>query len=237
MHFLTAHKPGSRLTPPDRLCFLGVGAGAPQLMIGRIVAGAFGAALLIAPAPVRAADVLSPTPLPHAAAGVMVPALYDPTRWELRFGGFAHGVGSREKETWDINGEIVVGSFFGPNPLGFWSPLIPRLHAGVNGNLSGRTSVFYAGLLWTVPITEHFFVETFLDGATDNGSLNGDATHNALGCDAQFHVGASVGYSFNPQWRVLFTFDHLSNGSGLGLTTCGRNQGLNNYGARIGFTF
>jgi hypothetical protein len=84
------------------------------------------------------------TTAPAGAAAVVVPELYDPTRWEVRFGGFAHGVGSVEKETWDLNGEIVVGSFFGRAPLGVWSPLIPRLHAGVNGNLSGRTSVVYA---------------------------------------------------------------------------------------------
>ena len=57
------------------------------------------------------------------------------------------------------------GASSAATPLGFWSPLIPRLHAGVNANLSGRTSVVYAGFLWTVPITERFFVEAFLDGA------------------------------------------------------------------------
>jgi hypothetical protein len=205
--------------------------------VGRVFAAAFGAALLLAPAAGHTADVLGPAPPPPAAAAVVVPDLYDPTRWEIRFGGFAHGVGSVESGTVDVNGEIVVGSFFGRSPLGFWSPLIPRLHAGVNANVSGRTSVVYAGLLWTVPVTERLFVEAFLDGATHNGSLTGSATQVALGCEAQFHVGASVGYRFNPQWSIMFTFDHLSNGSGIGLSNCGRNQGLNNYGARIGFTF
>ena len=204
--------------------------------VGRFFAAVFATALL-APAVGRAADVLATPPPPPAAAAVVVPELYDPTRWEVRFGGFAHGVGSVEKDTWDLNGEIVVGSFFGRAPLGIWSPLIPRLHAGVNGNLSGRTSVVYAGFLWTVPVTNHFFVEAFLDGAAHNGSLTGDATHNELGCEAQFHVGASAGYRFNPQWSIMFTFDHLSNGSGIGLSNCGRNKGLNNYGARIGYTF
>ena len=208
-----------------------------QVTGGRIFAAVCAAILLFAPAVSRAADVLMSPPSPPAAAAVMVPDLYDPTRWEVRFGGFAHGVGSVEKGTWDLNGEIVVGSFFGPNPLGFWSPLIPRLHAGVNSNLSKRTSVVYAGFLWTVPITQRFFVEAFLDGAFHDGSLLGSATHVALGCEAQFHVGASVGYRFNPNWSLMFTFDHLSNGSGIGLSNCGRNKGLNNYGARIGYTF
>ena len=207
----------------------------------REVVAAVGAAivLLLGAVQARAADILySPPPPPPAQAAVMVADLYDPTRWEVRFGGFMHGVGSVEKGSFDINGEVVVGSFFGPNPLGFWSPLIPRLHAGVNGNLtSGRTSVVYAGFLWTIPITRHFFIEGFLDGAFHNGSVTGSPTQVALGCEAQFHVGGSVGYRFDQHWSVQFTFDHLSNGSGIGLSNCGRNQGLNNYGARIGYTF
>jgi lipid A 3-O-deacylase len=204
-----------------------------------ILAAAFIAvAGLFAAIPARAADVLNAPPvLPPAAAAVVVPELYDPTRWEVRFGGFAHGVGSVEKDTWDINGEIVLPQFFGKDPIGFWSFLIPRLHAGVNGNLSGRTSVVYAGFLWTLPVTERVFAELFFDGAGHNGSITGDATHNALGCDWQFHVGGSIGYRFDPRWSIMFTFDHLSNGSGIGLSTCGANKGLNNYGARIGFTF
>jgi hypothetical protein len=189
---------------------------------------------------------------------VVVPQRYDPTRWEFRFGGFAHGVGSIERETWDINAEIVVGSFFGRAALGVWSPLIPRLHAGVNLNVSGRhrtcvimrgpgdcveasfrgaTSVGYVGLLWTLPVTDHFFVEAFLDGAAHDGSATGSPRQVALGCEAQFHLGGSAGYRFSPQWSVMLTFDHLSNGNAIGLSTCGRNQGLNNVGARIGFAF
>jgi lipid A 3-O-deacylase len=204
----------------------------------RIVAAAFAVALLFAPVVSRAADVLvAPPPPPAARAAVVVPELYDPTRWEVRFGGFAHGVGSVEKGTWDVNGEIVLPQFFGKNPIGWWSFLLPRLHAGVNANVNGRTSVVYAGFLWTFPITERLFTELFFDGAFHNGSLLGSTTHVALGCEAQFHVGGSLGYRFSSQWSVMFTFDHLSNGSGLGLSNCGRNKGLNNYGARIGYTF
>jgi lipid A 3-O-deacylase len=204
----------------------------------RIIVAAFAAALLFAPTVSRAADVLvAPAPPPPARAAVMVADLYDPTRWEVRFGGFAHGVGSVEKGTWDVNGEIVLPQFFGKDPIGWWSWLLPRLHAGVNANSGGRTSVVYAGLLWTFPITERLFTEVFFDGARHNGSLTGDATHNALGCDWQFHVGGSIGYRISSQWSAMFTFDHLSNGSGIGLSTCGRNQGLNNYGVRIGYTF
>jgi hypothetical protein len=210
-----------------------------QVAGGRFFAALCAAALLFAPAFSRAADIVmgAPPPPPPALAAVAVPALYDPTRWEVRFGGFMHGVGSAEKDTWDVNGEIVLPQFFGKDPLGWWSFLLPRLHAGANVNTGGKTSVVYAGFLWTMPITQSLFVEGFVDGALHNGSVTGSATHNALGCEAQFHVGGSVGYRFNPQWSVMFTFDHLSNGSGIGLSNCNRNQGLNNYGFRIGYTF
>ena len=146
-----------------------------------------------------------------------------------------HGVGGVEKQSWDVNGELVLPHLFAVS--GLWSVLVPRLHAGVNANTSGRTSAVYAGLLWTVPVLDHFFVEGFLAAAYHNGSLNGDPTHNALGCNPLFRVGGSVGYRLDRHWSAMFTFDHLSNGSGLGLTSCGRNQGINSYGARIGFAF
>ncbi len=184
----------------------------------------------------RAADIPPPmSAVPPAVAPVVVPSLFDPTRWEVRFGGFAHGVGSVERGTYDVNGELVLPQFFAP--IGWWSYLIPRLHGGVNYNTGGRTNVAYAGLLWTIPVFDRFFVEGFLDGAVTDGSLTGSPTQSALGCNPLFHVGGSFGYRFDSHWSVMATFDHDSNGSGLGLTNCARNQGLNNYGARIGYTF
>jgi lipid A 3-O-deacylase len=184
----------------------------------------------------RASDLPPAGPVyAPVAAPAMVPSLYDPTRWEFRFGGFMHGVGSVEKNTWDVNGELVLPQFFSLG--GFWSVLVPRLHAGVNANVNGRTSAVYGGFLWTLPIFERFFAEIFADLAAHNGSLTGDATHAELGCNPLFHVGGSVGYRFDQHWSVMGTFDHLSNGSGIGLTNCGRNKGNNNYGLRVGYAF
>jgi len=194
-------------------------------------------ACLFCTATARAADIYAPAPIAAPIiAPVAGPDLYDPTRWELRAGAFAHGIGSVEKGTWDVNGELVLPKFFVPTEV-WWNALVPRIHAGVNANTGGRTSATYAGLLWTVPVLDRFFVEGFLDAAFHNGSKLGDATHNALGCNPLFHVGGSVGYRFDRHWSIMGTFDHLSNGSGLGLTNCGRNQGVNSYGARIGYTF
>jgi len=198
------------------------------------VAGAI-AVMLGAPA-AFAADIPPPAPEAYPVkAPVVVSDLYDPNRWEVRFGGFAHGVGSVEKQTWDVNGELVFAKFWAPT--GWWSVLVPRLHVGTNWNTGGKTDVVYGGLLWTVPVWGRFFVEGFLDGAWTDGSLVGSPTQVALGCRAQFHVGGSVGYHLTSNWSILGTFDHVSNGSGLGLSDCARNQGLNNYGARMSYAF
>ena len=73
-----------RLSPPVHRQCLGRGDS------WSIFAAIFAAALLFAPAVSRAADVLTAPSPPPATAAVVVPELYDPTRWEVRFGGFAH---------------------------------------------------------------------------------------------------------------------------------------------------
>jgi lipid A 3-O-deacylase len=71
-----------------------------------------------------------------------------------------------------------------------------------------------------------------LDGAVHDGSRFGTWYLAALGCNPLFHVGGSLGYNLTSQWRVMATFSHLSNGN-----NCARNQGINNYGVRIGYSF
>jgi hypothetical protein len=67
-----------------------------------------------------------------------------------------------------------------------------------------------------------------------------------LGCRELFHIGVSLGTAIDQHWRVLGTFEHLSNGKGLFDTNCGTdqsgvtgggNQGLNNYGVSVGYAF
>jgi hypothetical protein len=94
--------------------------------------------------------------------------LLDPHRYELRFGGFAHGVGSIESGQIDINGEFVLPRL----PFGrgeWWDFLVPRPHLGVMANLSGGTSYAYAGGLWTIPLPSRFFVEFFSAGRLPTG--------------------------------------------------------------------
>ena len=58
-----------------------------------------------------------------------------------------------------------------------------------------------------------------------------------LGCRTLFHAGGSIGFVPIPKWSVIATFEHLSNGNSLFGTGCSQNQGLNNYGVKIGYSF
>src|SRR5580693_2407400 len=81
---------------------LGLSAAALAVMstLGLAQGPAFGADLEPA-APPYVAPLAPPPPAP--AFG-----FYDPYRIEVRFGGFAHGVGGNEKGTYDLNPELVL---------------------------------------------------------------------------------------------------------------------------------
>lgn len=155
--------------------------------------------------------------------------------YEVRLGGFAHGVGSSESGSADINAELIFAKPWStPDPATNW--LLPRPHIGAMINTNGKTSYVYAGALWTYDFTNRIFAETFLGGALHDGSLNGSPGHAALGCDPLFHVGGSLGYRVAPRWSVMFTFDHISDGNAV-LHACAHNVGLNEYGIRLGYSF
>jgi hypothetical protein len=115
--------------------------------------------------------------------------------------------------------------------------LIPRAYLGGMFNVQGRTSSLRGGALWTFPIAAGFFAEAFFGGAVHDGSLDGDASHNALGSRVLFNVGGSLGYQFDRNWSAMFTFDHLSNGNGIFDTGFNRNVGINSYGLKVAYRF
>ena len=205
-----------------------------------LATGLFLAVAAMSSEPARAADMATAAPvvLPQTAVAPRVDSFRD--RFEFRFGVGMHGVGSAESGVVAVNPELVFPEFrltdWPIDPR--WAFIVPRLHIGGVANFAGRTSYFYVGGLWTYEITQKLFVEGFLGGAIHNGSLSGDpANHkSALGCRALFHTGGSIGYRLAPQWALMFTFDHVSNGE-TALGACGVNQGLNEYLLRVGYTF
>jgi len=155
--------------------------------------------------------------------------------YEVRLGGFAHGIGGNEQGSADVNAELIFPKLWG-SPNSSWSWLVPRPHIGAMINTAGLTSYGYLGGLWTYNVTDKIFAEAFVGGAVHDGELEGDDTHAALGCRVLFHVGGSAGYRFAPHWSVMATFDHISNGNAV-LNACPHNAGLNEYGLRLGFSF
>ena len=159
-------------------------------------------------------------------------------RFEVRIGPALHGIGSVEKGPVDLNAELIFPQFHVMDVNSRWNMLVPRVHVGAMVDFAGRTSYLYTGGLWTFDLTDRIFVEGFVGGLVHNGSLNGDPANNmaALGCRVLFHVGGSVGYWLTQHWNVSATFDHISNGNAV-LDACGRNQGLNTYVVRAGYSF
>jgi len=154
----------------------------------------------------------------------------------VRAGIFAHGLGSREKNTYDLDFELVSPRLpFGS--MEWWYVLIPRLHVGGFLNMSGRTSAAYGGLLWTFPLHDRFFAEAFLGGAVNNGLADGSATRSALGCQGAFNEGFSLGYRLSSTWDLITTFNHMSNGNSTIGIDCPHNKGVNNVGIKLGYSF
>ena len=110
--------------------------------------------------------------------------------------------------------------------------LLPRVHVGGNINVTGDTSVAYAGLTWQFPVYGPLFVEGTFGGGIHNGELdNAPRDRQQLGCPILFRESASVGLGFE-KFSILGTIEHLSNAG-----ACSENDGLTNVGMRVGIKF
>lgn len=155
---------------------------------------------------------------------------------EVRLGVMAHDALWREAGSVSINGELVFPKLWGMGWSDFWRALVPRLHVGVMGNTGGKTSYAYFGGLWTWDLGSNWFTEASFGGAVHDGELDGGPGRSALGCRVLYHTSGSLGYRLTPQWSIMATIDHISNGTG-SLSSCSRNQGINELGLRIARSF
>jgi lipid A 3-O-deacylase len=179
---------------------------------------------ILSPTPAARPSYFLPFPTPEAQANSV----------ELRVGAFAHSVGASEAGGVDANVEVLLPRFpvpaFLPPEYAF---LVPRPQLGAMINTGGKTSYGYAGVVWTVNITPQFFLEPMFGGTIHNGDLNTfSPTQNELGCRVIFHTGLSGGYRITEHWTALLTWDHISNAH-----LCPHNNGMNDYGLKLGYTF
>jgi len=154
---------------------------------------------------------------------------------ELRGGVYAHSVdgsdGLKVNRIEDVNIEALFSvPFFDDNiTLGQMRPQV-----GATINLNGHESMAYAGIAWTVPLGDIFFVEGAFGGAVNNGTLH-DAVDpmRSVGCSVLFHESVSVGANLTPALSLMLTAEHASH-AGL----CGPdNRGMTNMGVRLGYRF
>ncbi len=176
-----------------------------------------------------------PAPLPYAP-----PVKPYSIVSEIRIGGAAQDPGSAEKNTYNVNGEIL----FARPPIfedPFWQSLVARPTVGGSYNTGGRTSYAYIGATWTIDLfpetfDRRIFLEGFFGGAAHNGQTGQktleNLTMNALGCSPLFREAAALGFRLSENWSIMATVEHMSN-AGL----CVNNRGLTNFGGKLGYTF
>ena len=154
---------------------------------------------------------------------------------EVRIGGYYHGIGNPERDTADVNAEILTRKIWIPSDPDYaW--LAPRLHVGGTVNTAGRTSYGYAGLTWTWDnliwqrtFAEFSFGPSFNDGYTGRYAPLDQAK---VGCVALFRESGSLGYHLDEHWSIMATIEHVSNGG-----LCDENRGITSAGLRLGYHF
>ncbi|AWB25414.1 acyloxyacyl hydrolase [Methylobacterium currus] len=189
---------------------------------------------------IATATVLAAPAAQAADPSALVPAYRPPVQplsivSEFRIGGSAQDPGSNEKNTSNINGELLFAK-----PVtgldSFWAKLIPRPTVGGSYNVDGRTSYAYLGATWTFDVTDRIFVEGFFGAGFHDGytgpKLYVPKIYNSLGCSPLFREAAAIGFRIDEHWSVMATIEHMSN-AGL----CVENRGLTNYGGKIAYTF
>ena len=181
-----------------------------------------------------------------AAAAIAGPASADLVS-EIRLGVMAENVcvldcDNANKEPGPaINGDILFNS---PNFLKIiWSP---KPYVMGSANLQGDTSFGGVGLHWSFPIAKKWAFEPSFgyvihDGVLESpypqGDPRGDAyteEHVLLGSRDLFRTTFGIHREINDTWGVELMYEHLSHGQVLGN---GRNQGLDNIGLRVSYSF
>ena len=179
---------------------------------------------------VQTAQANAPQPPPSPAAVKILD--------EFKLGFLAHdvGIGGHHKEDgYDLNGEILFAS-----PTFFKYIWSPRPMFGVDGNLNGKTSFYYAGLAWDWVFwrpgwgrNDGFFIDPAVGGSVNDGKISTtDPNRKSMGSHVLFREGLDLGYRFNSMVSLSSFIDHSSNAG-----IANRNEGITNFGMRVGFKF
>jgi lipid A 3-O-deacylase len=110
----------------------------------------------------------------------------------------------------------------------------PRPEVGTSINFAGGASIAHAGLTWQLPVFDMpIYLEGTFGAAVHNGALTGAAApEKNFGCRVNFYERFGVGYNFSEQVTATLTYEHTSNNG-----YCDANDGLSNFGLRVGWKF
>ena len=158
---------------------------------------------------------------------------------EVRVGVFGQswgGPGSDKEQTPSFNVEALFRS---PRFLSAIGAPRPYLGATIAADLDA-THQFYSGLEWEVSLGDKFFAAAGGGIAVHTGETKFDPVADAaraadtvfLGCRVLFRASADIGYRVTERARLSLHVDHLSNAG-----ICSPNEGLDNAGIRLGFSF
>ncbi len=166
---------------------------------------------------------------------------------EVRLGVVQHNICILDCDNADkeggpnINGEIVFNS---PDILDIiWSPR-PYLMGSVN--TAGDTSFGGAGLHWNWDFADGWSLEPGVGYVIHDGELSfpfpqGDPRNDPIsettvffGSRDLFRTSLSLNRDFGEKWGAQVMYEHLSHGQILGN---GRNQGIDNVGVRVRYSF
>ena len=166
---------------------------------------------------------------------------------EVRLGVVKHNIcvldcNNADKEDGpNINGEILFNS---PDFLS-WA-FNPQPYVMASANTAGKTSFGAVGLAWQWQFADTWSFEPALgyaihDGSNESpfpqGSPEGDAftqENVLLGSDDLFRTSFALNKDLGDNWGLQLMYEHLSHGQILGN---GRNQGLDNLGVRVRYSF
>lgn len=110
----------------------------------------------------------------------------------------------------------------------------PRPNFGATLNLAGKESLLHAGLTWQAHLFDTpVYVEGTFGLAANNGYLtNAPPGFRDMGCRVQFYEVFGLGTDLGEHATATITYEHTSNAY-----LCKANDGLSNFGIRLGYKF
>ena len=160
---------------------------------------------------------------------------------EVRLGVAKHDISDTEGG-FDVEAQYVFGQ--NVNATSRWWGIRPYLVGATNTD--GYINFGGAGLMPEIAISDSWFAEFQVGVVGHDGRVDLPPpympverqhvldTERTYGCEALFHLSPAVGKRFNERTSVAFYWEHLSHGQ---IFCDGKNEGLDNFGVRVGWQF